>query len=49
LNAEIARRGDIVAAGSKRVLGYNSPTVARGKAFWEIQLPIAASKPPAGG
>lgn len=49
LNAEIARRGDVVAAGPKRVLGYNSPMVPRGKAFWEVQLPIAASKPTDGG
>jgi hypothetical protein len=48
LTAEIARRGDIVAAGPKRVLGYNSPMVPRGKAFWEVQLPIAERQPASG-
>jgi hypothetical protein len=40
LEAEIARRKTIVAAGPKRVLGYNSPMVSRGKAYWEVQVPI---------
>ena len=40
LEAEMARRKNITAAGPKRVLGYNSPMVPRDKAFWEIQVPI---------
>jgi hypothetical protein len=40
LEAEIARRKDVVAAGPNRVLGYNSPRVPKGKAYWEIQIPI---------
>jgi SOUL heme-binding protein len=40
LDAEIAKRKDVAAAGPKRVLGYNSPMVPRDKRFWEIQVPI---------
>jgi hypothetical protein len=40
LAAEIARRKTIVAAGPIRVLGYNSPMVPKGKAYWEVQVPI---------
>jgi hypothetical protein len=40
LEAEIARRKTIVAAGPLRILGYNSPMVPKGKAYWEVQVPI---------
>lgn len=40
LEAEIARRQATVAAGPKRVLGYNSPMVPKGKTYWEVQVPI---------
>lgn len=40
LETEIARRQAIVAAGPKRVLGYNSPMVPKGKTYWEVQVPI---------
>jgi hypothetical protein len=47
LDAELARREGIVAAGPKRVLGYNSPMVPKGKAYWEIQVPIEDRAPAA--
>jgi hypothetical protein len=40
LDAEITKRKELVAAGPRRVLGYNSPMVPREKAFWEVQIPI---------
>ena len=44
LDAEIAKRKDLVAAGPKRVFGYNSPMVPKDKTFWEVQIPIKGGK-----
>lgn len=35
----------VVRAGEYRILGYNSPMLARSKNFWELQLPIKDSGP----
>ncbi len=40
LDAELAKRKDVAAAGPKRVLGYNSPMVPKDKRLWEVQVPI---------
>ncbi|WP_435019157.1 heme-binding protein [Tundrisphaera sp. TA3] len=40
LSEAIAARPELEAAGPIRVLGYNSPFVARAKQYWEIQKPI---------
>jgi hypothetical protein len=37
---EISGRKDLRIVGPYRVLGYNSPFIARNKTFWEIQVPI---------
>jgi len=45
LNAELARRGDVIATGPPRILGYNSPMVPKDRSYWEVQIPIEAKQP----
>jgi hypothetical protein len=33
-------KGEYVAAGPMRIMGYNSPFVARDKSFFEVQIPL---------
>ena len=43
------KKGEYVAAGPMRVMGYNSPFVPRDKNFFEVQIPIKpATASPAG-
>jgi SOUL heme-binding protein len=44
LAQELKARPELVAAGAARILGYNGPSVRDEKLFWEIQLPVKASK-----
>lgn len=46
IEARLKEMPDVERAGDYRILGYNSPMLARSKNFWEIQLPIQ-SKPKA--
>jgi hypothetical protein len=44
LREHLAGRKDLkAAAASPRILGYNGPTVAPEKVYWEIQLPVEAA------
>ncbi len=43
LKDALKQRKDLIAAGEKRVLGYNSPMVPRNKQFWEVQIPVQAA------
>jgi hypothetical protein len=37
------KKGEYVAAGPMRIMGYNSPFVPRDRSFFEIQIPVKAS------
>jgi len=40
IEAQLKAMPGVVRAGEYRILGYNSPMLARSKNFWELQLPI---------
>lgn len=43
LQAALAAKPELKAAGETRILGYNGPMVPRDKVYWEIQIPIATA------
>jgi len=47
IEAQLKKMPTVRRAGEYRILGYNSPMLARSKNFWELQLPIedAPAKP----
>lgn len=47
IEAQLKKMPTVRRAGEYRILGYNSPMLARNKNFWELQLPIedAPTKP----
>ncbi|MEO1237470.1 MAG: heme-binding protein [Planctomycetota bacterium] len=46
LDAELADRPDLEAAGPPRLLGYNSPFVPRDRRFYEVQQPVRPAEAP---
>ncbi|MEI6340275.1 MAG: heme-binding protein, partial [Verrucomicrobiota bacterium] len=41
LQAAMAVKPELKAAGEIRILGYNGPMVPRDKVYWEVQIPLA--------
>ena len=37
------KKGEYVAAGPMRIMGYNSPFVPRDRSFFEVQIPVKAA------